>query len=137
MTDKDNLVFVYGTAMSGYARCAAMASSIFVEAVVTSLPIYRMYSAGNMPGVVLQPMRGSYIAGELYKVTDERLEELDHLEGVSDGLFMRIKIVVGSYDIEKPNTVAYMYIVSDPQFLRSMSELQCEPEANTYAWTKG
>jgi gamma-glutamylaminecyclotransferase len=73
-----NLVFVYGSLLSGLQNHRVLAGARFVDYGKTA-ESYVMGSLGSFPGVA----RGGSdaICGELYEVDDEVLARLDRLEG--------------------------------------------------------
>lgn len=79
MTNSSHLVFVYGTLKRGGGLHRALRESEFVGSAVTLG--FAMYDLGAFPGIVPHRL-GSSVHGELYKVTDETLGDLDRIEGV-------------------------------------------------------
>ena len=84
------LVFVYGSLKRGYALHRLLKTADFVGPAVTQ-PLYRIFNLGSYPGLVDWPA-GLSIAGELYRVDPECLNQLDRAEGVAEGLYARREI---------------------------------------------
>jgi gamma-glutamylaminecyclotransferase len=81
------LVFVYGTLKRGDCRHEAIAEQEFLGEVET-LPEYRMVNCGAYPGLIAAD-DGCPVQGELWRVSDECLRQLDDVEGVDEGLYAR------------------------------------------------
>lgn len=81
-------VFVYGTLLRGDVNHRLLNAAEFLGACHTR-PCFTMYALGAYPGVA----RGgeTAIAGEVYRVTDGQLRQLDRLEDYPR-LFRRIAI---------------------------------------------
>ena len=78
---KKNLVFVYGSLKRGFSNHHLLSnkmSAILVVKGITQLE-YSLIDLGCYPAIALKPT--SQVTGELYRVTDACLEELDWLEG--------------------------------------------------------
>jgi gamma-glutamylaminecyclotransferase len=74
-------IFVYGTLKRGQKNEYLMAGQEYLQTVRT-MPIYRLYSLGSHPGMVIDTAHGLSIEGELWAVDDETLAKLDEFEGV-------------------------------------------------------
>ena len=74
-------LFVYGTLKTGQQSHELLAGQQFVRAVET-MPLYRLYSLGWHPGLVIDKSSGLRVQGELWSVDDETLAKLDEYEGV-------------------------------------------------------
>jgi gamma-glutamylaminecyclotransferase len=75
------LLFVYGSLKFGQQAHERLAGQEFVRAAQT-MPIYRLYSLGWHPGLVLDRKNGLAVQGEVYSVDDQALAKLDEYEGV-------------------------------------------------------
>ena len=71
------VVFVYGTLKRGGALHHALESSEFLA--VGALPNYALHDLGWFPGIV--PEEGTLTRGELFRVDEETLADLDQIEG--------------------------------------------------------
>lgn len=56
-----------------------------------TLPSYRIFDLGSYPGLIDWP-EGTVVFGELYRVDERCLIQLDDAEGVADGLYARREI---------------------------------------------
>lgn len=75
------LIFVYGTLKRGNALNHELKASEFVGEAITSAPSFRMFCNGAYPCVSNIGKSGYRIVGEVYKVSDRILVELDLIEG--------------------------------------------------------
>lgn len=99
-----SLLFVYGTLKRGQSNEFRMGDSECLGPVRT-LPIYRLYSLGWHPGMVLDRENGLAVEGELWSVDTETIGKLDEFEG-SPHYFRRENVALADIvgDVE-----AYMY----------------------------
>lgn len=88
-----NHVFVYGTLKRGGSNHAFLAGQRFVGEART-VPGFTLYSLGDYPGMVRAPGDTVGVTGELWSVDDACLTELDRLEGLDEGLYERIDVVL-------------------------------------------
>lgn len=88
-----NTVFVYGTLKRGGSNHAFLAGQQFLGAVRT-VPGVTLYSLGEYPGMVRAPGDTDGVTGELWRVDDDCLAELDRLEGLDEGLYARIDVLL-------------------------------------------
>src|SRR5437588_338372 len=98
------LLFVYGTLKRGAFRNDLLHGQEFIAEVVT-LPCYRLVDLIQYRGLVEDPEQGKQVQGELWRVADERLPELDRYEDVPR-LFARKRIDLEG--IAEP-VFAYLY----------------------------
>ena len=92
--EKQHLVFVYGSLKRNESNHGWIRYSHFVKEAETSKE-YLLFDLGPYPCMVKATHgRGKSIKGELYNVTGECLRSLDVLEGISDGLYERVRIKV-------------------------------------------
>ncbi|MDB6115649.1 MAG: ytfP [Lacunisphaera sp.] len=87
------LVFVYGTLKRGGSNHLFLAGQRFVGNVRTA-PGFTLYSLGDYPGMVRAPGDTAGVAGELWAVDENCLPELDRLEGIDEGLYERIDVLL-------------------------------------------
>ena len=74
-------IFVYGSLMSGMGNHALL-EDYTPRKAFTHLSIFQMRAYASFPAVYRKTDgTGVGIAGEMYRVNDETLERLDHLEG--------------------------------------------------------
>ncbi len=86
-------VFVYGTLKRGGSNHAFMQGQQFLGSARTA-PGFTLYSLGDSPGMVRAPGDTSGVTGELWAVDDACLAELDRLEGLDEGLYERVDILL-------------------------------------------
>lgn len=89
------LLFLYGTLKYGQESNHLMAGQEFVRQAVT-MPLYRLYSLGWHPGLVLDTTNGLAIQGELWSVDYDALRRLDAYEGCPH-YFVRQDIAVAEH----------------------------------------
>jgi len=106
--EKNMLVFVYGTLMSGLRLSHILDSSEFLGEVIASEVC--LYNLGPYPAIKLDD---GAVMGELYYVNDKILQQLDMVEGfypedLTNSLYHRkkIKILLPTIDSD---VVAYFY----------------------------
>jgi len=107
-----NKVFVYGTLLHGYGNWSwALQDQTFVCEAETK-PEYTMLHLGGFPGIIEGGETG--IKGEVYEVSDERLLELNNLEGADlddpeRGMYRRESIVLS----DGQEVLTYIYNVDN------------------------
>ena len=85
-------IFVYGTLKRGHELHDALMDQRFLGHARTH-PLYRMYSLGSYPGLVLaEPDNGLEVEGEVWDVHERCVMELDAIEGVDEGEYARVSI---------------------------------------------
>lgn len=84
----NTLLFVYGTLKRGCSNHRQLEGQSFVGLARTP-PGYRLYDLGGYPAIVAEPADRAGVVGEVWSVTPEALEQLDHFEGVHEGLYRR------------------------------------------------
>ncbi len=105
-------VFVYGTLRKGESNHYYLRRGLLVADGVWAKG-YAMYDQGSYPFAV--PTNGSQIKGEIWQIDKDCLAEIDKLEGVKEGLYMRI------FD---DDLQAYIYIKPDTKGLREMPKVE-------------
>lgn len=88
-------VFVYGTLKRGGSNHLFLAGQHFVGEART-IPGFTLYSLGDYPGMVRAPGDTAGVTGELWSVDDACLAELDRLEGLDEGLYERVDVLLAS-----------------------------------------
>jgi gamma-glutamylaminecyclotransferase len=101
-------VFVYGTLKRGGSNHLFLSGQHFL-AEARTVPGFTLYSMGDYPGMVRAPGDTRGVTGELWSVDDSCLADLDRLEGLDEGLYERIDVLLA------PNPVAgsaqtYLYL---------------------------
>lgn len=86
-------VFVYGTLKRGGSNHAFLAGQRYLGDARTA-PGFTLYSLGDYPGMVRAPGDTTGVTGELWVVDDGCLAELDRLEGLDEGLYERIDVIL-------------------------------------------
>lgn len=86
-------VFVYGTLKRGGSNHHFLEGQRFLSTAST-LTGYALYDLQGYPGMVLAPLDGERITGELWAVTARCLIDLDRLEGTAEGLYQRVPITL-------------------------------------------
>lgn len=82
-------LFVYGTLKREQCREFYLRKEQFLG-IVRSTPEYRLLDLGSYPALVRNGKTS--IVGELYAISDQCLEQLDVVEGVSENLYERGRI---------------------------------------------
>ncbi len=88
-----NTVFVYGTLKRGGSNHLFLDRQHFLGEVRTQ-PGYTLYSLGDYPGMVRAPGDTAGVTGELWNIDDGCLAELDRLEGLDEGLYERVDVLL-------------------------------------------
>ena len=101
-------LFIYGTLKRGGSNHLFIATQRFLGAART-VPGFTLNSLGDYPGMVRAPGDTAGVTGELWVVEDTCLAELDRLEGLDEGLYERIDVLLA------PNHLAdsaqtYLYL---------------------------
>jgi gamma-glutamylaminecyclotransferase len=107
MADCNLVIFVYGTLKAGECRSHFLEDMEFLGVAQTS-PLYRLFDCGEYPALVEHPA-GDRIEGELWRVTEVCLSQLDREEGVDIGLYRRAPV-----DLQPPydSLMAQTYLYS-------------------------
>lgn len=85
---RHHLVFVYGTLKRGGSNHGRLAGQTFLGVARVGHGA-TLYSLGEYPGLVYSPEDRVGVTGELWTVDDAALADLDELEGVAEGLYVR------------------------------------------------
>jgi len=86
-------VFVYGTLKRGGSNHLFLKGQRFLGEARTA-PGYTLYALGDFPGMVRAPGDAVGVTGELWVVDDVCLAELDRLEGLDEGLYERVDVLL-------------------------------------------
>jgi len=100
-------IFVYGTLKRGGRNHHFMAGQQFVGEARTA-PGYTLYSLGDYPGMVRSTDTSHDVIGEVWAVNTACLTQLDELEGVAEGLYERVSIMLAAPCAEQP-VETYLY----------------------------
>jgi gamma-glutamylaminecyclotransferase len=79
-SDEFHLVFVYGSLKTGFGNSWHLVDSVKLDDGITEEARFQMISFGNFPAVIRNCGEQS-ILGELWKVDEKTLNDLDLLEG--------------------------------------------------------
>ena len=101
-------VFLYGTLKRGGSNHAFLAGQRFLG-TARSAAGFTLYSLGDYPGLVRAPGDTAGVTGELWAVDDACLAELDKLEGLDEGLYERIDLVLAPNPLAS-SAQAYLYL---------------------------
>ncbi|MFC1745111.1 gamma-glutamylcyclotransferase family protein [Candidatus Riflebacteria bacterium] len=89
--ENENLIFVYGTLRRGLSNHAQFLSDSEYIGTAKTVEKYAMYADGIPYVVTAEPH--SIITGEVYRVNEQTLAEIDRLEGHPDYYF-RVKVEI-------------------------------------------
>ena len=103
-------IFVYGTLKQGGSNHRYLAGQQFLGEGHTT-PGYTLYSLGDYPGMVPAPGDQAGVAGEVWNLDAACLAKLDWLEGVKEGLYERVPIILAAPFNEQP-IETYLYLRS-------------------------
>ena len=110
MTHMPRRIFVYGTLKRGRSNHAFLSGQTFVGEAQTR-PRYRLFDLGGYPGMIEVAKDGRSIRGEVWDVDADCLQQLDVLEDVEGGEYVRVEL-----SMEPPHDVApvqgYLYLWS-------------------------
>lgn len=98
------LIFVYGTLMSGQPAAHHLDGCTLLGRY--TLKDYAMYNLGWYPGIV--PQKGGSVTGEVYRVPEDRLPEMDAYEG-EGRLYHRRTVTVKRRRAKAIEAQAYIY----------------------------
>ncbi|SMP60538.1 gamma-glutamylcyclotransferase family protein [Anoxynatronum buryatiense] len=98
------LVFVYGTLMQGRSNHHYLSNSQRLgEGIVQD---YQLYHLGEYPGMV--PSVGCQVKGEVYRINETTLAQLDELED-EGGEYRRVKMPVTMAAVTLEEVYSYVY----------------------------
>jgi gamma-glutamylaminecyclotransferase len=126
-----DLVFVYGSLKRGFGNHRLLANSEFVGTGLTE-PRYRLINLGPYPAMIESTDDPLSITGELYRIDEQTLADLDRLEG-EGVLYRRIVTTItalegGACDQRVDTHSAWTYL-----WMRSPAEHPLWPTAT---WVK-
>lgn len=99
-------LFVYGTLKRGQCREFHLRSEQFLG-IVRTTPEYLLLDLGPYPALVRNGKTS--IVGELYAISDQCLEQLDVVEGVSENLYERGRICLAA-NAWANEAITYFYL---------------------------
>lgn len=117
------LIFVYGTLKTGFCRNKWLQNELLLGEARTR-PVYRMYDCGEYPAMVRDSAYGVPVSGQVWRVTDSVLAQLDKVEAVDEGLYERANIEL--LDSFPQPVQGYLYL-GDTRGMADCGE----------SWTKG
>jgi gamma-glutamylcyclotransferase (GGCT)/AIG2-like uncharacterized protein YtfP len=85
------LIFVYGTLKRRGSNHHFMAGQQFLGDARTP-PGFRLYELDGYPGMIEKPDDRDGVTGEVWSVDAPCLAQLDRLEGLTEGLYLRVPI---------------------------------------------
>ena len=100
-----NTVFVYGTLLKGECNHNYYLGGIPCLGQAT-LRNFDLYDLGRYPGIITGD---GTVLGEVYEVSDDKLSELDVLEGLEYGLYIRQQAEVTMDNGETLEAAVYVY----------------------------
>ena len=103
-----NTIFVYGTLKRGGSNHLFLRGQKFLGDART-IPGFTLYSLGDYPGMVRAPGDTAGVTGEIWSVDDDCLAELDRLEGLDEGLYERIDVLLAPNGITG-SAQTYLYL---------------------------
>lgn len=103
-------VFVYGTLKRGFSNHHFLRGQTFLG-MATTVPGYRLFSLGDYPGLVHWEGDAQSVQGEVWQVDDACLADLDVLEGVSEGLYHRLRVRLCP-PFDQQVVLSYVYALS-------------------------
>ena len=115
--EKCNLVFVYGTLRKGHGNNRLLRNSTYLGRSTTS-DKYAMYGVGCP--IVSDQKEVSKIIGEVYKIDEECLANLDRLEGHPD--FYKRKVINITLDDNNNQLSAWIYICNRIYYTETLIE---------------
>lgn len=104
------LVFVYGTLKRHGSNHRFLASQQFIATAQTAGG-YTLYALGDYPGMVRSKNTRDRVTGEIWSVDDACLAQLDSLEGIDEGLYVREAVKLAPPFHEK-SVLTYLYLRS-------------------------
>ena len=99
-------VFVYGTIKQGYGLHRLL--GVDAEKVgIGRLRDHAIFNLGSFPGVAPAD-NGSFVIGEVYRVSDEAMESLDYVEG-EGSLYLRKRVTIEIGSVARVDAWVYIY----------------------------
>jgi gamma-glutamylcyclotransferase (GGCT)/AIG2-like uncharacterized protein YtfP len=126
-------VFVYGTLKRGGALDHVLSGDTYMgEAFVAG----RLFNLGAFPGLKQGfTLPGDLVLGEVYQVSDETLQRLDIVEGVSHGFYARRPVI--AYMSERRDAPSHLKIVGFPHTVWSYHFQRHTCESDRIPQTEG
>ena len=109
--ENTHIVFVYGTLKKGYGNHQLLKDAEFIGEAISAEDGFEMVSFGGFPGVLRRPDLNYRIHGELYRLNDRSLMQMDMLEG--NGSFYN-RNELDFYTLDQPSMVkhtAWVYLL--------------------------
>jgi gamma-glutamylcyclotransferase (GGCT)/AIG2-like uncharacterized protein YtfP len=106
------LIFVYGTLKRGGSNHRYLAGQKYVGDARTS-PGFRLVELDGYPGMVSVPDDDEGVTGEVWRVDDKTLAQLDAFEGVDEGLYRRGRVpLLPPFNLEQVECYYYARDIS-------------------------
>lgn len=135
----EHYIFVYGSLKAGFGNHRFLTDSEFIGSFKTLDRDFIMVSLGSFPAVCFDKHEGGcQIEGEVYRVDDETLADLDRLEG-NGSLYTRKLVPIEG--MTENNGQAWIYLFSNSNDLfsfmqtRNSSRIQMN-DFKSLVWTK-
>ncbi len=103
-------LFIYGTLKRGGSNHVFLSGQSYLGPARTT-PGFTLYSLGDYPGMVRLPGDTTGVTGELWSVDDTCLAELDRLEGLDEGLYERVEVIL-TPNLHAASAQTYLYLRS-------------------------
>jgi gamma-glutamylaminecyclotransferase len=128
-------VFVYGSLKKGFYNHYLIKGAQFVTTAVTTDSDYEMVSMGAFPGVYKGTTVNCrfQIAGEVYEVDDDQLEELDRLEN-NGQMYQRYQIAVKG--IPEPVWMYFLLLDVTDYNIKPNTDIHTDHENMIQTWVK-
>jgi gamma-glutamylaminecyclotransferase len=97
---KPHFIFAYGTLKQGFPNHGLMEDlktkddAVFMDTYFTENPYPLVIGPHGIPYLINLPGSGHRVKGEVYAVSDDAVVRLDEFEGVRNGYYERIPVVV-------------------------------------------
>lgn len=101
-------LFLYGTLKRAGSNHVFLNGQQFLGDARTQAG-FTLYSLGDYPGMVRAPGDTAGVTGELWAVDDSCLAELDRLEGLEEGLYERVDVLLEP-PAPVPSAQTYLYL---------------------------
>ena len=100
-------IFVYGTLKRGCRNHHYLTGQQFLGEAHSG-PGYTLFSLGDYPGMIRSPADKAGVTGEVWLVDPPALQRLDELEGLDEGLYERVPIILNAPFVDQA-VETYLY----------------------------
>ena len=131
--DRPHRVFVYGTLKRGFYnhRLLEEKSASFVGTARTRDPMRLVLGEYGIPYLMPEGEASGPVVGELWRVDDDALDALDVLEGVDEGMYVRVRLQLvldaSPGEPEPADVDAFGYVAGAESIARGVGDETCEP----------